>query len=397
MRIFDAAGKEVPCLVERDTESRTRSVRRPCASTVVSLHEQDGGLEVTVRLDDRAPAAGGLSIVTPLTDFERRVRVSGSNDGQQWTPLVGKGLLFDYSRYMDISNHEIRLPKNDFRQFKVSIADITNVEQSPLYELTRKWRHGREVEEIEKTVRQRRPFRMDRLEFWGEGSETLSEGDRQTAYPVVKFEVPEDAAEKTTTIEVATRREPLVELILATSSRNFSRQAVVQAPVKRGIRTEWVEVGRGEVSLLDFGGYYRQRLGIAFPQRREAQYRIVIQNEDNPPLAITGVAARGNVYRVVFLAAAKESYRLCYGSEEADPPRYDVAAVLAPLRQSGAASEARLGAEIANLAVAAASAPTWRGLVNNALFLGGAIVVLVVVLGWALYHAARRINELPKT
>ena len=52
---------------------------------------------------------------------------------------------------MDVRNDEVRLPTNDFRQFKVSIADITDVEQSPLYELNCKRRHGREVEEIEKT------------------------------------------------------------------------------------------------------------------------------------------------------------------------------------------------------------------------------------------------------
>ena len=61
-----------------------------------------------------------------LTNYERRVRVFGSEDGMDWTPLVADGLVFDYSRYMDISNREIRLPKNNCRQFKISIAGIAD-------------------------------------------------------------------------------------------------------------------------------------------------------------------------------------------------------------------------------------------------------------------------------
>ena len=41
--------------------------------------------------------AEGLSLVTQLNDFERTVHVSGSKDGQEWTPL-GDGVIFDYSR-----------------------------------------------------------------------------------------------------------------------------------------------------------------------------------------------------------------------------------------------------------------------------------------------------------
>ena len=37
-----------------------------------------------------------------------------------------------------------------------------------------------------------------------------------------------------------------------------------------------------------------------------------------------------------------------------------------------------------------------RQLVNNPLFLGPVIAALVALLGWALWRATRRINELPR-
>ena len=396
LRIFDAHDAEVPFLMEKVTEPRTRVVRTACGSEAVSLREQDDGLDVIVRLDARAPAADGLNIVTPLTDFERRVSVFGSNDGIEWTPLVSGGLVFDYSRYMDISNHEIRLPENDYRQFRVSIAGIADTRESPFLDLTRTYRDGGETERVERTVRQRRPFRIDRIEFWHENSEKVFQYDRKVDYDVADFHVEEDAARKQTVIRITTRREPLTEFTLKTSSRNFSRAAEVQTPVTHGVRTEWVGVGRGTVSLVDFGGYRKQALGLSFPERRETDYRIVIHNKDNPPLAITGVQPRGNVYQAVFLADENNTYRLGYGSEEIDRPEYDAAVVLTPLRQGRTPSEGRLGPEVGNPAAGEFPAFTLQRLLNNGLFLGASAVVLVVVLGWALFRAARRINEIPK-
>jgi hypothetical protein len=397
LRIFDAAGHEVPCLLEKVTETRTQKVREACASRVVSLTEQADGVEVIVQLDDRSAAAEGLAIYTPLTNFERRVRVLGREEGMGWTTLVADGLVFDYARYMDVSNREIRLPKNGCRQFKVSIAGIADSRESPLMELTRKYRGGKEAERVEKTVLERRPFRMDRLELWYEKDEKSYEYDKKADYPVVQFRVEQNAGEKTTIVHVVTRREPLTGLTIETSDRNFSRQASVEIPVKQGVRTDWVEIGRDRLSLLDFGKYHSQSLGIAFPETRQGEYRIVIRNQDNPPLAVTGVKARGNVYRAVFLAAAKETYRLGYGSDDARQPSYDAAAVLTPLRLEGHRPiETRLGQQVANPAVAPPPSAAVRSLLNNPLLLGGAIVVLVIVLGWALFRATLRINQMPK-
>ena len=396
VRIFDAEGQETPYVVEKATEPRMHTVRTPCGSTVTALHEHENDLDVLLRLDDHAPAADGLSILTPLTNFERRIRVYGSDDAATWTPLVDTGLVFDYSRYMDISNRDVRLPKNNYRHLKVSIEGIADSKESPFLDLTRKYRGGNEAERTEKIVLQRRPFRMDRIELWRERQEKLSENERKINYEVAEYRVEEKPDDKTTIVEVTMRRQPLTEFALETSSRNFSRSAVVQTPVTRGGRTEWINVGRGQVSRVDFAGYRKETLGLFFPERRATAYRIVIHNEDSPPLAITGVEARGNVYRAVFLAEQGNHYRLCYGSDEIESPKYDAAMVLAPLRQGHPTAEGRLGAEITSTVDVERHVFSLRGLLKNRVFLGTVVATLVVLLGWALYHATRRINDIPK-
>jgi hypothetical protein len=362
----------------------------------VSLKERDDGLELILQLKDDSPSADGLTIDTPLRNYERRVSVLGSKDGTDWTPLVEKSLIFDYSRYMDIGNREIRLPKNGFRQLKILIAGVSDDKESPFMELTRKERGGAETERIEKTVLERRPFRISRVEPWHERSEKLYECEKKVDYPPLEFRAEKDAAEKTTIVYVRARREPLTDFTLETSSRNFSRAAEVQSPVKRGIRTEWVEIGEGRVSLVDFGGYHKASLDLSFHEHRASEYRLAIHNEDSPPLRITGIQARGNVERASFLAADGESYQLAYGSDEAQPPKYDAAAVLEPLTQRGNQPiECRLGRQVA-VAVGQSPAFTIRRILDNAVLLGTVIAVLVAALGWALVRATRRIDDLPK-
>jgi hypothetical protein len=397
LRIFDAAGRETPFVIETATESRTHTVRAGCPALAPSLKERPEGLEIVVPLEKDSPAADGLVIVTPLTNFERRVRVFGSQDGKEWKPLVADGLVFDYSRYMDVNNREIRLPKNDCRQLKIVISGIDDTTESPLRELTRKYQGGNESERVERMTLERRPFRIDRIELWSEKTETLAQHQKQVEYPVKLGRIEQDTDEKATVVYVAARREPLTALTLETKSRNFSRPIVVQTPTKRGGQARWTDVAHGHISLLRFGQFRREALSVSFPEQRQSEYRIVIRNEDSPPVEVSGVKSRGNEYRAIFLAEKDQSYRLDYDSDNVESPRYDAAAVLAPLQSQGVRpSVGKLGKQVANTTNPEPPTASARRLLNDPLFMGGVIVVLVAVLAWALFRATRRINDIPK-
>jgi hypothetical protein len=403
LRIFDAQDAEAPYLMERMTETRREQVRRPCAGRVVSLDEKEGGrIEIRLRLDDKAPAAEGLTIRTPLRDYQRRVRVFGSEDeGTTWRPLGGEALIFDYSRFMDIGNSEIPLAENRDRQFRVVVDQVTDQQQSPFVQLTRELRGGVERKRIEQTVVEHRALRIERIDFWSHDWQDTERQDRKADYPVVGFDVEQLPKDKLTRVRVRTHREPLTSLTLATSSRNFSRQAEVQTPVPaEGPDRDtvvWRTIGTATVQLLDFRGFHRQQLTVGFPQQRQAEYRLVIHNEDSPPLDVTGVTAEGDVYRVVFLAQPGKSYRAFFGSPDLPEPHYDTAAVLGPLRSlspsNQEAVEAKLGPQRNNPAFRAGSAP--RNYLNSPWILGGAIVLMVAVLAWALFRAGRRIEQMP--
>lgn len=396
LRVFDDAHREAPFQIEPEVEYHEERTRRFGRVEGLSLREQGNAIEIRLRLPKDSPAAEGFAFFTPQTDYERKVRVFGSDDGAHWNPLVPDAVIFDYSRYMDLGNREVPLPANKFRQFQIVVEDVTDERESPYKHLSRTFRGGKEEERQEDTMVQRRAFRIDRIEFFWHTTEQHVKKSKKAEYPVVEFTQETNATKKQTILHVRTRRAPLTALTLQTASRNFHRRAVVETPVDRGPATEWQSIGHATLFNFRFRDMHREQLAIAFPERRQEQYRIVIDNDDNPPLEITGVKAEGNVYRATFLAEAGKSYRVYYGSEVAEAPKYEAATVLATLRQSFQPRPVSLGSQIDNAAFGGEPGLTVRKALNNWVFLGSMICLMVIVLAWGLFRAGKQIDHLPK-
>jgi len=396
LRVLDDARVEAPYQIEPDVEYQEDRARQSAQVEVISLREEASSIEVRLRLPKDYPSAEGFTFATPQVNYERKVRVFGSDDGATWKPLATDAIIFDYSRYMDVSNRDVPVPPNSFRQFRLVVEDVVDERESPYKELTRSFRGGKEEERKESTRMERRVFRIDRINFFWHVTRQHVQKSKVREYPLAGFEKQEDAANKQTILRVRTRREPLTSFTLVTPGRNFYRRAVVEVPVVRGINTEWNTIGQATVSNFRFRSVRREQLGIVFPEHRESEYRVVIHNEDNPPLDITGVKAEGNVYRAIFLAQEGKTYRVFYGSETAPSPKYEAATVLAALREKYQPSEAKLGAEVENAGFQAEPGLGVRNLLNNWYFLGAMICLMVAVLGWGLFRAGRHLEGLPK-
>lgn len=408
VRVFDQDQVEAPYLIEPQVEHRQERTRQTFSMEIVTFRPNlDGNAaEIHLRLPENAPPAEGFSFLTPLKNYERKVRVSGSADGAKWQPLT-EGLIFDYSQYMDVQSREFTLPKNNYREFKVTIADVTDDKESPFKELTRTFKDAKEAERVERTVIERRPFRIDSIGAWGTVVRERVEQAKIANYPVSEFESKEAAAKKQTVVTVHTNREPITRFTLETSSRNFSRHVVIEAPIetpppkrmpgaKDDPEKQWQQVAEGTIEKIRFRELNREQLTITMPETRAEQFRIVIHNEDNPPLDITGVQAAGIVQHVVFLAQPGKTYRVYYGSEVAETPKYEAATVLATLRKEDTPTVVTLGKQVANKDFRDEPVRAGGGLFDNWIFLGTAIGLMVVVLGWCLFRAGTKLKDFPK-
>jgi hypothetical protein len=395
LRVVDDRNMHVPYMLEPAAERRTIHVREICASQVARLHVEEGkALEIVVALAEKAPNVNGATIRTPLQDYEHRVRVYGSNDGKDWTLLASDGLIYDYTRFMDIRNADVEFPVNEYRVFKLVVEQELDNRESPLLELIRSREAGKQDRRVEITKAQRRPFRIDRVDLWRTVERPGERKVEVVPYPPQGFRVEHDARKKVSRIKVPTRRQPLTRFSLETSSRNFNRRGKVYVPVETNAAANWVEVGSGALSLIQFRAFRHAKLHIDFPEERQDRYQIEIENGDNPPLEITSVEAEGPAYRLIFLTSPGRTYRVEYGSDSAQSPRYDTADVLASLSHGYQPIAVKLGPQTAIPGYRARRGPP--GILNNRVFFALAIIVMVLALGWALLRAGQRIKNLPQ-
>ena len=125
---------------------------------------------------------------------------------------------------------------------------------------------------------------------------------------------------------------------------------------------------------------------------RFARYRLTIQNLDSPPLDIVGIDAKADVHEALFLGKPTAAYRVLYGGQNIEPPRYDIAEVLATARNVDA-NACTVGPQEPN--------PLFRPrragrLLSGRTFLAVAVILMLCVLGWIIAQTARKVEQLPK-
>jgi hypothetical protein len=389
LRIGDQDSREIPFHLRTKTSSKSALRETPFPAEVLSFRElPDNRVEIIARRDPRQPVPAGLRIHTAKLNFEKQVTVSGSADREQWKPLAEAIPIFDYSRFIDVRNDRVAFAPADFVFYKIGVANITEIKDSPLTEIIRKRAGGIETETTEMNSFRKEPFRMDRLEFI-EQREITQSVEIETREDAVRewIAVPDDPRRQTE-IAFDTACEPLIALALETKESNFSRAVVVFAAQTR--EGPWTELASSRISRVDAGKVHQQSLAIPLNgERRYRHYRVVIENQDNPPLTIAGIRARENLYEVIFFPKAGRGYRLYCGGRDIPAPSYDTATVLNAILP-GATADWSLGAEQKNPDYK----PDARSSFNSKSLMITAIVLMVGALVWAMARVMRKVADI---
>ena len=91
---------------------------------------------------------------------------------------------------------------------------------------------------------------------------------------------------------------------------------------------EWRNLTRAAIYAYDTPKFVGNSLVVRYPETASRYLRLVVYNEDNPPVNIQGVDVWGLRRRLVFSADPNQSYKLYYGNAEARRPSYDIERVL---------------------------------------------------------------------
>jgi hypothetical protein len=392
MRLLDDANRQVPFLVNTLEQPSQQLVRRTWNAEISQLTPRpDGGLGILVKLPDSDPLPAGLQLITPLTNFELRLRIH-AGENTDAPVLVEDALLYDYAQFMNARRTEVPLPGNTSRTFYIVADQTVRNSESRLQELTRTFSKGEEIQRTETVLEERRPLRIDQLQFWTEIPDPVSYEQVLQAWQTKSLRIEEDPKNRQTLVYFSADSRPLTQVTLNTTSRNFSRMVHAEC-LQGGVPEHWQTYASNELRLLDISGVRESLLTLLIPMQRRLQWRLRIENGDSPPLAITSLELAGPISEIVWLAEPGRTYRLLYDDEYASTPQHDVLALKTALASNAEKITAVAGTpEIRTVTIPATAQA--QDLLNNPILLFIIAILCTAVMAWGLYRAFERIKTL---
>ena len=294
-------------------------------------------------------------------NFRRQVVVEGSDDGQAFTTLTYTAYVFAVPPPAAARYETVPFPENDQRYLRVSVF---RGEGDP-----------------------------DRIEIRDAWATVEEQRQGPTAELVPRMTTAEDPRRRETvlTLDLGARAQPFRGLALDVDDPRFMRGALLEAlrspahprPSEEPQPVSWATLGTGCLYRYAEGGRTRQSLRLDISGREEV-IRLRIPNGDDRPLQIRSCVVLVPVERVVFEAAAGETYRLTYGQEELRGPEFDLARTVGPLdRWTQEAVPGRLGP------AAGKGAPASPWTERHPALLFGGLLGAVAVLGLLTWRALK--------
>lgn len=171
---------------------------------------------------------------------------------------------------------------------------------------------------------------------------------REISWTSAILNVSRDASQRTTNVEVdlGTPGVPNYRLTINVSDVNFYREVTLETSIDR---ENWSTImQRAEIYAFDTPKFVGKSLTITYPETTSRYLRLVIHDEDSPPLTIQEANVWGLWRRLVFVADPQQSYKLYYGCAEAQRPTYDIERLF-PYLVTEELPKAELSAQTTNL------------------------------------------------
>jgi hypothetical protein len=288
LRLYDAAGDELPFLIERPTP--TGQVTQSARSFSVSLSHNTTVITLETGL---AQSLDAVTLDTPAQNFIKPVQIEGSSDGHRWQTFVHGRPIFRQPG--GASQLRLAIPSGNLRSLRFTVDDLRS-----------------------------RP-----IPFTGAWVHATAESVSGEPLPVAIAERHENPGVTRLTLNLGAANLDIASLQIETSEPLFTRQVTLVVPriAEDAIREQII--GQGVVYRVAIEGRPASD-GLAVPLERQVRSRemlLLIRNQDSPPLPITAMRAERRPVYLVFLARQAGDHHLLTGNSRCAAPRYDLAAL----------------------------------------------------------------------
>lgn len=289
LRLYDAQGREMPYLLVAPA-SRAPNWLQGAMLSVASTRKTSG-----FELDlGRLLSVDRIRFDNIPAPFLKRLRLEASGDRQRWTLLAGEATVFDLPDDK-LRNLEVPFTPGDFRYLHVTWDDASSARVTRVSASARQHIVGGEPEPVRVPVAFRR---------------RASEPGKSR----YKLQLPG-------------RQLPVIAIELQIVSGDVFRDATVSEP--RLVNAEVVPVPLGSAQLKRAqraGGVAADlSIPITFPEGPDLE--LVVDDANNPPLAISGIVAHlAPLPWIYFESADGAQITARYGNARLEAPRYDLEA-----------------------------------------------------------------------
>jgi hypothetical protein len=318
LRLVNGIQQEIPYMLEvlKGQEQRTELPAMLLEESNPTSYMGEG-LRFILDLGEEKILHNEIALQIRGQNRKRTLSVEASNDASDWE-FVARREIYDYgideAAFSTLKTH-VRYP--DAYQSRKRYIRVTIVS-------TYEW----PLEVLDAAV-----FRV------------LRSPTRSASYPTDLLDLQENKKTTVLTLDTRTQGLPHDQVHFEISERNFTRRVNLESS---STRKEWEPLaGGGVISSYDTPQISGRDLAVSYQETANRYLRIIVDNQDSPPLTFAETTVVGDLARMVFLSKPQGEYRIYYGSAGARKPLYDLDRLI-PFLLTQELPQAQLGTETLN-------------------------------------------------
>jgi hypothetical protein len=290
-----------------------------------------------------------LDIDNELKNYRKKAQIYGSVDMGKWQLLADNQIIYDYSKDYPVRNTTVSYPESTYRYVLVKIIDT---ESAPVKVL------GASA----------------RRDVYTSGSRLSYTPAFETAVVGKNTEIVADFGQQGILADRA---------VIVTDSKNFERPVnVYSSPDKK----TWDYVGGDGIYRYKTKELSGDKTSVAYGGSGTRYVKLVILNQDNQPLQVTGVLFSGYTRAVAFLGEPQSAYRLFYGNSKAMSSSYDLAQIYRNFKADefvlGTLGEERINSEYVPPVIPLTERKPW--------ILGVMLGIVGLLLGLVIFRVVKK-------
>ena len=316
IRLFDKENREIPFVILDNRIPAKKTIPYPLE--VVSYNDQAEKTKIVLKRATPIEPITMLELESQDRDFNKAVAVSGSNDMKHWKTL-GQEAIYDFSSRVNLRKMRIALGKNTYPYLQLIIDE--GKEKASFQNIRLKY-DGMDFSAATYT---KKKLKINRF-FVFDDAETREKVvyDELTLVPPITT----DAEKQRTEISFHTNI-PFSTVEFGIDHPYYYRPLKLYA-ASTNRKEDFVTIKQDSLYNLPISNQteMKKHFNVAAPQEYRF-YRIVIENEANPPLKIESMKLKWVQKQLFFIALEDhQEYWLCWGSPTIEEVRYDIAKVI---------------------------------------------------------------------